>query len=95
MDSVKRLARGSTRDAGFNRGPILEGAFEWLAEHAPAESRLPHSYHATTASGTCSWKTARKSAAILDWVLAYIGDPRFDLGYMATAYMGWQAPAPQ
>jgi aminoglycoside phosphotransferase (APT) family kinase protein len=85
LDSVNRW-RGEYEDAGFNRDPILEGAFEWLAEHAPAQTRTAL-VHGDYRIGNMLLEDGRVSA-ILDWELAYMGDPRFDLGYMATDYMG-------
>ncbi len=83
-DSVARWRR-EYEDSGFNRDPILEEAFHWLVEHAPDETRVAL-VHGDYRIGNMLMEGGRVSA-ILDWELAYMGDPRFDLGYMATAYM--------
>ena len=83
-DQVERWRR-EYQDAGFNRDPILEEAFQWLVEHAPAEARTGL-VHGDYRIGNMLMEGGRVSA-ILDWELAYMGDVRFDLGYIATEYI--------
>jgi aminoglycoside phosphotransferase (APT) family kinase protein len=66
------------------RDPIVEEAFAWLAERIPADSdeRLVHGDYRV---GNLLLHDGRV-AAVLDWELAYRGDPRFDLGYFALEY---------
>jgi aminoglycoside phosphotransferase (APT) family kinase protein len=72
-------------DAGFNRDPVLEEAFWWLRDNAPVGGA--HGLvHGDFRIGNMLVASGRVTA-ILDWELAYIGDVRFDLGYMATDYM--------
>lgn len=78
--------RREYEDAGFTRDPVLEEAFHWLAEHEPDEVRTGL-VHGDYRVGNMLLQEGRVSA-ILDWELAYMGDVRFDLGYMATDYMG-------
>jgi aminoglycoside phosphotransferase (APT) family kinase protein len=77
--------RTNYQEAGFNRDPILEAAFDWLHEHAPAET-VTGLVHGDYRIGNMLIDGGRVSA-ILDWELAYMGDVRFDLGYIATDYM--------
>ena len=77
--------RATYEEAGFNRDPVLEEAFHWLVENAPADERTGL-VHGDFRIGNMLIDAGRVSA-ILDWELAYIGDVRFDLGYIATQYM--------
>jgi len=72
-------------EAGFNRDPVLEEAFWWLRDNAPRDAR-PGLVHGDFRIGNMLIDSGRVSA-ILDWELAYVGDVRFDLGYVATDYM--------
>ena len=73
------------RESGFNRDPVLEEAFDWLAHNAPAQEAVGL-VHGDFRIGNMLVESGRVTA-ILDWELAYIGDVRFDIGYIATAYM--------
>ena len=77
--------RATYEEAGFNRDPVLEAAFHWLVENAPADERTGL-VHGDFRIGNMLIDAGRITA-ILDWELAYIGDVRFDLGYIATQYM--------
>jgi aminoglycoside phosphotransferase (APT) family kinase protein len=77
--------RATYDQAGFNRDPVLEEAFHWLAANSPAQARLGL-VHGDFRIGNMLIEGGRVSA-ILDWELAYVGDVRFDLGYIATEYM--------
>jgi aminoglycoside phosphotransferase (APT) family kinase protein len=83
-DSVARWRR-EYEESGFNRDPILEESFHWLAANAPAPGRVGL-VHGDYRIGNMLMEGGRVTA-ILDWELAYMGDPRFDIGYMATDYM--------
>lgn len=63
------------------RDPILEEAFAWLHEREPAEEHVGL-VHADYRPGNMLVDGGRVTA-ILDWELAYEGDVRFDLGYLA------------
>jgi aminoglycoside phosphotransferase (APT) family kinase protein len=84
VDQVNRW-RTTYEESDFNRDPILEGAFAWLLEHEPGESRIGL-VHGDFRIGNMLMEGGRVTA-ILDWELAYMGDVRFDLGYIATDYM--------
>lgn len=84
-DQVRRWQH-EYEDSGFNRDPVLEESFRWMLanEPGPVPVALVHGDYRV---GNMLVKDGRVSA-ILDWELAYMGDPRFDLGYMVTEYMG-------
>jgi aminoglycoside phosphotransferase (APT) family kinase protein len=63
------------------RDPVTEEAFAWLRERVPAES-LRGVVHGDYRIGNALVDQGRLTA-LLDWELAYIGDVRFDLGYLA------------
>ncbi len=66
------------------RDPIVEEAFAWVSERVPAavDERLVHGDYRV---GNVLIDHGRITA-VLDWELAYRGDPRFDLGYIALQY---------
>jgi aminoglycoside phosphotransferase (APT) family kinase protein len=78
--------RATYEEAGFSRDPVLEEAFVWLTENAPAPGPAGL-VHGDFRIGNMLIEAGRVSA-ILDWELAYVGDVRFDIGYVATHYMG-------
>ena len=92
LDSVKRW-RGEYEDAGFNRDPILEGAFEWLSRaragrdaHRTRPRRLPHREHAP--GGRPRQRDPRLGARLH-------GRPALRPGLHGHRLHGRQAPAPQ
>jgi aminoglycoside phosphotransferase (APT) family kinase protein len=84
LDQVHRWRR-EYQEADFNRDPVLEESFHWLVAHAPTPARTGL-VHGDYRIGNMLVEDNRISA-ILDWELAYMGDVRFDLGYIATDYM--------
>jgi len=65
----------------ITRDPITEEAFVWLAERVPADT-WTGLVHGDYRVGNALVEDGRVTA-VLDWELAYIGDVRFDLGYLA------------
>jgi aminoglycoside phosphotransferase (APT) family kinase protein len=65
------------------RDPVIEAAFAWVAQRAPAQAwtGLVHGDYRLGNTLIADMGVA----AILDWELAYLGDVRFDLGYLAMA----------
>lgn len=63
------------------RDPVVEEAFEWVAGRAP-QPAWPGLVHGDYRLGNVLVEGERVRA-ILDWELAYRGDVRFDLGYLA------------
>jgi aminoglycoside phosphotransferase (APT) family kinase protein len=61
--------------------PVSEEAFHWLRERVPGET-WTGVVHGDYRIGNALVQDGRVSA-LLDWELAYIGDVRFDLGYLA------------
>jgi aminoglycoside phosphotransferase (APT) family kinase protein len=94
---VDRLPAGTVPELGFLevvdrwqavyeekrlvRDPVTEEGFRWLRDRVPPDEQrgIVHGDYrvgnALVAGG--------RLAAILDWELAYVGDVRFDLGYLA------------
>ena len=60
---------------------MLEEAFDWLLEQAPAEAR-EGLVHGDYRIGNTLIDDVTLTA-VLDWELVYVGDVRFDLGYLA------------
>ena len=66
------------------RDPIIDEAYAWVLdrEPPPVEPCLVHSDYRI---GNCLLEGGRLTG-ILDWELSFVGDPRFDLGYMSLEY---------
>jgi len=63
------------------RDPVTEEAFEWLRSRVPEDAQTGV-VHGDYRVGNALVDDGRVTA-VLDWELAYIGDVRFDLGYLA------------
>jgi aminoglycoside phosphotransferase (APT) family kinase protein len=72
--------------------PVIDEAFAWVREHAP-DPVEPCLVHGDYRIGNCLVGGGRITG-ILDWELSHVGDPRFDLGYIALAYMRGKFVAP-
>jgi len=64
--------------------PVVEEAYAWILDNEP-EPVEPRLVHGDYRIGNCLVGGGRMTG-VLDWELASIGDPRFDLGYMALPY---------
>jgi aminoglycoside phosphotransferase (APT) family kinase protein len=71
------------RNLGARR-PILEAAFKYLRDRAPALER-PVMLHGDFRNGNIMFHPETGVAAILDWELVHIGDPAEDMGWLCTA----------
>jgi aminoglycoside phosphotransferase (APT) family kinase protein len=63
------------------RDPVTEEGFEWLRSHVPSDAHRGI-VHGDFRIGNALVEDGHLTA-ILDWELAYVGDIRFDLGYLA------------
>ncbi|WP_181780708.1 phosphotransferase family protein, partial [Pseudonocardia pini] len=78
-----RLGALVERHAGFGEArPALELVFRWLREHRP-EPVAPAVVHGDFRNGNILVDDTGP-AAVLDWELAHVGDPREDLGWMCA-----------
>jgi aminoglycoside phosphotransferase (APT) family kinase protein len=66
------------------RDPIVEDAYAWLRDREPDPAE-PAIVHGDYRIGNCLNQDGRITA-ILDWELSYVGDPRYDLGYISLDY---------
>jgi len=66
------------------RDPVVEDAYAWLRERPP-DPVEPSLVHGDYRIGNCLSEDG-KITAILDWELSYLGDPRYDLGYISLEY---------
>ncbi len=66
------------------RDPVVEDAYAWLRERPPDPTQ-PTLVHGDYRIGNCLNQDG-KITAILDWELSYLGDPRYDLGYISLEY---------
>jgi aminoglycoside phosphotransferase (APT) family kinase protein len=70
------------RHAGSNRDPGLASLRQYLLEHEPEDARFALT-HGDTNAGNYLFR-GEDVAAVVDWELAAIGDPRSDLGFYAA-----------
>jgi aminoglycoside phosphotransferase (APT) family kinase protein len=82
-DGPDQLRRYEDIYRGFDRPrPVLELAFRWLADNAPAP--LPACFvHGDFRNGNLMIGP-EGVRAVLDWELAHLGDPREDLGWLCV-----------
>ncbi|MFA4927137.1 MAG: phosphotransferase family protein [Patulibacter sp.] len=66
------------------RDPIVDEAYAWVRDRVPTPV-APALVHGDYRIGNCLVDRGRISA-VIDWELAYVGDPRFDLGYLSQPY---------
>lgn len=74
------------------RDPVVEEAFAWVAAREP-DPVPPALVHGDYRIGNTMLRDGR-IAAVIDWELAYLGDPRFDLGYVSLAYFAGKFVGP-
>jgi aminoglycoside phosphotransferase (APT) family kinase protein len=67
------------------RDPVVEEAFAWLGEREP-DPVAPALVHGDFRIGN-TMVDAGRIVGVLDWELAYLGDPRYDLGYTSLDYL--------
>lgn len=76
--------RGIQEEMRLVRDPIVEEAYAWVLDREPATVE-PCLVHSDYRIGNCLIDDGRISG-VLDWELSHVGDPRFDLGYLALEY---------
>jgi aminoglycoside phosphotransferase (APT) family kinase protein len=64
--------------------PVVEEAYVWARGRTP-DPVAPRLVHGDYRIGNCLIEDGRITG-VLDWELSFLGDPRFDLGYMALDY---------
>ena len=63
--------------------PMIDYTARWLLEHLPPSS-APRLVHNDFRNGNLMIDPARGVVAVLDWEVAYLGDPMRDLGWLCT-----------
>jgi len=64
--------------------PVVEEAYAWARSREP-DPVAPRLVHGDYRIGNCLIDDGRVTG-VLDWELSFVGDPRFDLGYVALDY---------
>ena len=86
--NARHLSRisGIVRDRAGALDPAFAEIFPWLEAHCPPESGAAL-IHNDCRIGNVMWAhgDTPRIAAVLDWELATIGDPLFDLGYVVAS----------
>jgi aminoglycoside phosphotransferase (APT) family kinase protein len=72
--------------------PVVNEAYAWVRSRRP-DDVAPALVHGDYRIGNCLTDGGRVSA-ILDWELSFVGDPRFDLGYMSLDYHAGKFTSP-
>lgn len=76
--------QGIYEDMRLVRDPVIDETYAWVRAREP-EPVVPCLVHGDYRIGNCLIEAGRVTA-ILDWELSFVGDPRFDLGYMSLEY---------
>ena len=72
--------------------PVVDEAYAWVRAREP-EPVPPALVHGDYRIGNCLTAGGRVTG-ILDWELCFVGDPRFDLGYMSLDYAAGKFTTP-
>jgi aminoglycoside phosphotransferase (APT) family kinase protein len=72
--------------------PVVNEAYAWVRSRRP-DPVEPSLVHGDYRIGNCLTDDGHVSA-ILDWELSFVGDPRFDLGYMSLDYHAGKFTSP-
>lgn len=67
--------------------PVFQLALRWLADHAPADVAAPALVHGDFRNGNLMVDLEAEGGrlvGVLDWELAYLGDPMADLGWLGV-----------
>lgn len=80
-----RRVCGLAADGDGSLPAEFSGLAEWLRQHTPEESGEAI-VHNDFRLGNMMIGSQGRVAAVLDWELATIGDPLFDLGYFLSSY---------
>jgi aminoglycoside phosphotransferase (APT) family kinase protein len=76
--------RGIYEEVRLVRDPVVEEAYAWVLDNEPAPV-APRLVHGDYRIGNCLLDRGRITG-VLDWELSFVGDHRFDLGYMSLDY---------
>lgn len=76
--------QGVHREMELISDPVIEDAYAWAREREP-EPVAPALVHGDYRIGNTLIDRGQIST-VLDWELSFVGDPRFDLSYMALPY---------
>lgn len=74
------------------RDPVIDEAYAWVLDREPPPV-APCLVHSDYRIGNCLLQDGRITG-VLDWELAFAGDPRFDLAYMSLDYHGGKFTTP-
>lgn len=74
------------------RDPIVDEGFAWVRSREP-DPVAPRIVHGDYRIGNCLIDGGRVTG-LIDWELAYVGDPRFDLGYLSQPYQAGKFVTP-
>lgn len=72
--------------------PVVDESYAWVRSRRP-DPVEPTLVHGDYRIGNCLLDGGRISG-ILDWELSFVGDPRFDLGYMSLDYHAGKFTSP-
>jgi aminoglycoside phosphotransferase (APT) family kinase protein len=75
---------GAYTEMRLVRDQVIDEAYRWVRAREP-EPVAPCLVHGDYRIGNCLTDAGRITG-ILDWELSFVGDPRFDLGYMSLDY---------
>jgi aminoglycoside phosphotransferase (APT) family kinase protein len=76
--------QGVHRAMALVEDPVIEEAYAWARSREP-DPVAPRLVHGDYRIGNCLIDAGRITG-VLDWELSFVGDPRFDFGYVALDY---------
>lgn len=84
--------RGLYESVRLVADPVVDEAYDWVRsrEPDPVPATLVHGDYRI---GNCLTGDGRVTG-VLDWELCFVGDPRFDLGYLSMEYYSGKFTAP-
>lgn len=84
--------RGIYEEIRLVRDPVVEEAYAWVLDNEPPPV-APRLVHGDYRIGNCLLDRGRITG-VLDWELSFVGDHRFDLGYMSLEYQAGRFVSP-
>lgn len=69
--------------------PTIDAAWTWLQEHRPAAENPPVLSWGDARLGNLMFGPTQEVTAVLDWELAQVGPPEFDLGFLLFTTRTW------
>ena len=84
LDYWERFLNGWLKETPEERHPTLEASLEWLKEHRYEPRRVTLCWGDARIGNTLYSRPDRDVLAVMDWEMAFLGDPEADLAWFIT-----------